>query len=128
MGSAAQEAVPTLIRATQDESAEVRKVAAEGLGIVAQSCTTAVPVLMDGLSDTDEWVRRNSSLALARIGSKAEEALPALKAALKDENRYVRANAAHTLHQIETTEARDILMHFLMKSRWCASTSRESGY
>ena len=128
MGSAAQEAVPTLIRATQDESAEVRKVAAEGLGIVAQSCTTAVPALMDGLSDTDEWVRRNASLALARIGSKAEEALPALKAALKDENRYVRANAAHTLHQIETTEARDILMHFLMKSRWCASTSRESGY
>ena len=128
MGSVAQEAVPTLIEATQDESAEVRKVAAEGLGIVAQSCSTAVPALMEGLSDTDEWVRRNSSLALARIGSKAEEALPALKAALKDENRYVRANAAHTLHQIGTTEARDILMHFLMKSRWCASTSRESGY
>ena len=128
MGSTAQEAIPALIEATQDESAEVRKVAAEGLGIVAQSCSTAVPALMKGLSDTDEWVRRNSSLALARIGSKAEEALPALKAALKDENRYVRANAAHTLHQIGTTEARDILMHFLMKSRWCASTSRESGY
>jgi HEAT repeat protein len=80
------------------------------------------------LDDTDEWVRRNSSLALARIGSKAEAALPALKTALKDENRYVRANAAHTLHQIGTTEATDTLMHFLMKSRWCASTSRESGY
>ena len=128
MGSVAQEAVPALIEATQDELAEVRKVAAEGLGIIAQSCSTAVPALMKGLNDTDEWVRRNSSLALARIGSKAEEALPALKAALKDENRYVRANAAHTLHQIGTTEARDILMHFLMKSRWCASTSRESGY
>ncbi len=128
MGSAAQEAIPTLIKGTKDKSAEVRKVAAEGLGIVTQSCSTAVPALMEGLSDTDEWVRRNSSLALARIGSKAEEALPALKAALKDENRYVRANAAHTLHQIGTTEARDILMHFLMKSRWCASTSRESGY
>ncbi|MYE88467.1 phytanoyl-CoA dioxygenase [Candidatus Poribacteria bacterium] len=128
MGSTAQEAVPTLIKRTKDESAEVRKVAAEGLGIVAQSCSTAVPALMEGLSDTDEWVRRNSSLALARIGSKAEEALPALKTALKDENRYVRANAAHTLHQIGTTEARDILMHFLMKSRWCASTTRESGY
>ena len=128
MGAAAQEAIPTLIEATQDESVEVRKVAAEGLGIVAQSCSRAVPALMQGLSDTDEWVRRNASLALARIGSKAEEAIPALKTALKDENRYVRANAAHTLHQIGTTEARDILMHFLMKSRWCASTSRESGY
>ena len=128
MGSAAQEAVPTLIKGTKDESAEIRKVAAEGLGIVTQSCSTAVPALMEGLSDTDEWVRRNSSLALARIGSRAEEALPALKTALQDENRYVRANAAHTLHQIGTTEARDILMHFLMKSRWCASTSRESGY
>ncbi len=128
MGSAAQEAIPTLIRATQDESAEVRKVAAEGLGIVAQSCSTAVPALAQGLNDADEWVRRNSSLALARIGSKAEEALPALKTALKDENRYVRANATHTLHQIGTREATDILMHFLMKSRWCASTTRESGY
>ena len=128
MGSAAQEAVPTLIDATQDESAEVRKVAAEGLGIVAQSCSTAVPALAQALDDTDEWVRRNASLALARTGSKAEEALPALKAALKDENRYVRANAGHTLRQIGTTEAMDTLMHFLMKSRWCASTTRESGY
>ena len=128
MGAAAQEAIPMLIGAMRDEVAEVRKVAAEGLGIVAQSCSTAVPALVQGLDDTDEWVRRNASLALTRIGSKAEEALPALKIALKDENRYVRANAAHTLYQIGTQEARDILMHFLMKSRWCASTTRESGY
>ena len=128
MGSAAQEAVPVLMQAAQDESGEVRKVAVEGLGIVAQSASTAVPALVEGLTDTDEWVRRNSSLALARIGSKAEEAVPALRTALKDENRYVRANAAHTLHQIDTPEAKDALIHFLMKSRWCASTTRESGY
>ncbi len=128
MGSTAQEAVPTLIRTTQDQAAEVRKVAAEGLGIVAQSSSTAVSALVQLLDDADEWVRRNASLALARIGPKAEEALPALKVALRDENRYVRANAAHTLHQIGTTAARDILMRFLMKSRWCASTTRESGY
>ena len=128
MGSSAQEAVPTLIQASQDKSAEVRKVAVEGLGIVAQSCSTAVPALMEGLTDADEWVRRNSSLALARIGSKAEEAVPALKTALKDENRYVRANAAHTLHQIDTPEAKDALIHFLMKSRWCASTTWASKY
>ncbi len=128
MGSSAQEAVPTLIQAAQDGSAEVRKVTVEGLGIVAQSCSTAVPALMEGLTDADEWVRRNSSLALARIGSKAEEAVPALKTALKDENRYVRANAAHTLHQIDTPEAKDALIHFLMKSRWCASTTWASKY
>ena len=128
MGSAAQEAVPTLIDAAQDKSAEVRKVAAEGLGIVTQSSSTAVPALVEGLTDTDEWVRRNSSIALARIGSKAEEAVPALKTALKDENRYVRANAAHTLHQIDTPEAKDALIHFLMKSRWCASTTWQSKY
>ena len=128
MGSAAQEAVPVLMQAAQDESGEVRKGAVEGLGIVAQSASMAVPALVEGLTDTDEWVRRNSSLALARIGSKAEEAVPALRTALKDENRYVRANAAHTLHQIDTPEAKDALIHFLMKSRWCASTTRESGY
>lgn len=128
MGSAAQDAIPALIEGTKDESAEVRKVAVEGLGIVAQSCSTAVPALAQALDDTDEWVRRNASLALARIGSKAEEALPALKSALKDENRYVRANAGHTLRQIGTTEAMDTLMHFLVTSRWCASTTRESGY
>ena len=128
MGSTAQEAIPTLIKGTKDESPEVQKVAAEGLGIIAQSSPTAVPALAQALDDADEWVRRNASLALARIGSKAEEAVPALKTALRDENRYVRANAAHTLHQIGTTEARDALIHFLMKSRWCASTTRESGY
>lgn len=128
MGSAAQEAVPTLIQAAQDKSAEVRKVAAEGLGIITQSSSTAVPALVEGLTDADEWVRRNSSIALARIGSKAEEAVPALKTALKDENRYVRANAAHALHQIDTPEAKDALIHFLMKSRWCASTTWQSKY
>ncbi|MCZ6680834.1 MAG: HEAT repeat domain-containing protein [Candidatus Poribacteria bacterium] len=128
MGLPAQEAIPALSQGLGDESEQVRRNAADGLGIIGQSSPAAVAPLMGALRDADEWVRRNASLALARIGPDAKNAVPALEAALKDENRYVRANAAETLHRIGTPGAKEVLTRFLMTSRWCPSTTRESAY
>ena len=128
IGPSAQEAIPVLAEALADESVHLRRNAAEALGIIGGSPSVAVPALIEGLSDADEWVKRNTSLALARIGAHAQEALPALKAALTDENRYVRANCAHTLHRIGTPAAKDALLDFLLISRWCPSTTRESTF
>ena len=128
IGLIAQEAIPALINASKDESDQVRQNVVEALGIIGQSSGSAVPVLIPTLCDKHEWVRRNASLALARIGPHAGEAVPALTRALKDENRYVRANAAYALHRIRTPEAQEALFRFLMTSRWCPSTTRESAY
>jgi len=54
------------------------------------------------------------------------DAVDALKDALKDENRYVRGDAVHALHRIGTPEAKDVLLRFLVMSRWCPLTTRES--
>ncbi len=128
IGLSAQQAISVLIKGLQDESEEVRRNAAEALGIVGQSSSTGVPALVRALHDADEWVRRNASLALARMGSYAKDAVPVLKAALRDENQYVRANVAHTLHQIGTPETKEVLLRFLMTSRWCPLTTPESTY
>ena len=47
---------------------------------------------------------------------------------LSDDDRYVRGDAVHALRRIDTTEAREVLIQFLIKSRWCSLTSKENGY
>jgi hypothetical protein len=43
-----------------------------------------------------------------------------------DENRYVRGDTVHALYRIGTPEAKEVLLQFLMRTRWCPLTSRES--
>ncbi|MBI1923629.1 HEAT repeat domain-containing protein [Candidatus Poribacteria bacterium] len=126
IGPVARTAVPALMEAVQDESELVRSHAAEALGTTGQLEATAVPALILALKDTNERVRRNAALALARVGPHAADAVDALKDALKDENRYVRGDAIHALHRIGTPEAKDVLLRFLVMSRWCPLTTRES--
>lgn len=128
IGLAAKDAIPALIQAQRDESADVRAGAVESLGTVDQSTSAAVPALVDALADEDIWVRRNTSLALARLGAHAQAAIPALEVGLKADNRYVRANCAHALYRMDTPAAKDILLDFLLASRWCPSTTRESTF
>ncbi len=128
IGLAAEDGIPVLIQAQRDESAAVRGGAVEALGLVSQSTSEAVPALVDALEDEDIWVRRNTSLALARLGNHAQEAIPALEASLKADNRYVRANCAHALYRMGTPVAKEILLDFLLTSRWCPSTTRESTF
>ena len=128
MGPDAREAVPFLTTALQDESVDVRRHAADALGTSGQSTSAGIGPLAQALSDEDERVRRNAALSLARIGRNAEEATPALKAALKDDDRYVRGKAAEALRRIGTAEAQEALLDFLMTSRWCHTTTKDSLY
>ena len=128
IGNSAQAAVPSLIQALQDESEQVRQLAVEALGTTGQHDSTAVPDLALSLQDENERVRRNSVLALARLGRYAHQAVNDLQMVLNDDNRYVRGDAVHALRRIDTPEAREVLIQFLLKSRWCPLTSKESGY
>ena len=126
IGHPAQTSVPELAKALEDESEEVRSRAAEALGTVSQGESTAIPALSAALQDEDEQVRRDTILALARIGTHAVDAVDALGGMFSDENRYVRGDAVHALYRIGTPEAKETLLRFLMRTRWCPLTNRES--
>ena len=126
IGSPAQAAVPELVGVLGDESEEVRSRAAEALGTVSQQESAAIPALSAALQDENDRVRRDAALALARVGSHAADAVSALEAVFSDENRYVRGDAVHALYRIGTPEAQEVLLRFLMRTRWCPVTNRES--
>ena len=127
IGSPAQTAIPALVVALEDESERVRFHAAKALGIVSRGESTAIPALSAALQDENERVRQDAALALARIGPHAMDAVSALEAVFSDGNMYVRGDAVHALYRIGTPEAREILLRFLMRTRWCSVTDRASG-
>ena len=68
---------------------------------------------------------RNAALTLAKSGEAGCIALEALREMLEDENRYNRFYAAYGLKQIDTPDARDILLRSLSTSRWCSITTKD---
>ena len=124
----ADEAVTGLARLANDESEWVRRNAAEALGTLDASGGGVVDALSQTLADADDQVRFTGALSLARLGSAAAGAVPALQGALKDENRYVRANAVDALNHIGTPEAQQVLIDYLLGSRWCPTTTPESTF
>ena len=126
IGSPAQAAVPALVAALEDESERVRFHAAEALGTVSQQESTVISALSAALRDENERVRQDAALALARIGPHAAAAVDALEAVFSDGNMYVRGDAVHALYRIGTPEAKEVLLQFLMRTRWCSVTDRAS--
>ena len=47
---------------------------------------------------------------------------------IEDENRYNRFYAAYGLKQVDTPDARDILLRALFNSRWCSITTKDDLY
>ena len=128
IGPSAAESVPALEELAADELSEVRAEAVHALGTVGQRGTDAVDALGRALGDESADVRREASLALARTGARAAAAAPSLMAALQDEDRYVRGNSVHALYRIDSADTRDDLLRYLMESRWCHSTTKDSTY
>jgi len=85
-------AISALINSLKDESAEVRRSAAFGLGEVGEF---AVPELIEASQDQDPSVRRSAIAALGEIGT--EPAVSVIYAALQDEDEDVRTSAARAL-------------------------------
>lgn len=128
MGSQAGEAVGQLTRLGADPSPFVRRHAAEALGTIAGQPEIAVPALARLLADEDAQTRFNAAYALAHFGARADAAVPALARALQDNNRYVRNHSAEALRHIGTPGAQQALMDFLLVSRWCPITTKESTF
>jgi HEAT repeat protein len=81
-----------------ESPAEVRKAAADSLGLLGKGAEDAVPALAEALNDTKNVeVRRSAAVALAQIGSPAVKALPELRQATRDEDKFVRSHATHVL-------------------------------
>ena len=127
IGRAAESAMPALIESTEDTSVEVRRYLAETFGGIGPAANPALPALCDMLiSDGDGQVRFEAALALAQIRPAANDVIPVLTKAFADENRYVRENAVLALKRIDTPEAESALFDYLLMTRWCPITNRES--
>jgi len=100
IGSAAKDAVPTLVNALKDEEISVRVCAAEALAVIGSTAPDIFPVLMEGMKDTNKEIRQSAVYALGKIVSEVKEAFPALIKALKDPIKEVRWTAVVALRQI----------------------------
>lgn len=120
--------VSALTRVLSDEYDWARRHAADALGTIGPGAREAVPALIKTLRDEKVYVRINAATALARIGPEAEESVQALTERLNDPDRYVRSFAAIALRQIGTPAAQEALLNFLMTSRWCPITNKDTPY
>ena len=125
LGASAMKAEPALRMAMSDHHWWVRRNAIEALGAIGVFSYKLIADLTEALGDEDYRVRRNAALTLAKSGEAGCIALEALREMLKDENRYNRFYAAYGLKQIDTPDARDILLRSLSTSRWCSITTKD---
>jgi HEAT repeat protein len=102
-------ALPGLIEALDDESAQVRLRAIRPILAMGADASDAAPKLAGLLKDTDAGVRQWSAAALGLIGPAAAGATPALNAALKDDQPAVRQAAAAALGAIGVQESIPLL-------------------
>jgi HEAT repeat protein len=130
LGPGAQPAVPVLIRATRDESSEVRYWAVDALRRIGPAASDAAPALVVVMADDeratqlaarralemmgkaaipslvpllkspDPWVRASSAEVLGGIGGERGEVINGLTALLRDDSLWVRSSAAWGLGRI----------------------------
>jgi HEAT repeat protein len=89
------------VRTLSDPDPNLRRKAAEKLGIAGARDPQAVAALCGALQDKNAVVRREAILALAKLGPAAQEALEPLKTiARQDRDPQVRSYAAKALEKI----------------------------
>lgn len=96
-----KEALPALLKATEDPDADVRAWAAHAIAEIGPGAKEAVPALIKLLQRQGEGGRNTSCLALGAIGLEAKDALPALRKALDDPSKDVRQFAQAAIKRIE---------------------------
>jgi energy-coupling factor transporter ATP-binding protein EcfA2 len=108
---------PYLIDALHDTDANVRSVAAESLGRLAQASPEALSALIDALHDTDATVRYVAAQSLGRLAQPSPEVIKVLLEGLHQDNyRSVRRDSARLLGQIGQSDEQTIqaLWHGLL--------------
>jgi HEAT repeat protein len=104
-----REAVPDLIRALGDASADVRVVAAAALWRLPDPAATEP--LLEHVKDADKAVREWSALALGVIGDK--RAVPEMVRLLSDSERSVRLAAVRSLGRIGDPDGLEPLLRYM---------------
>ncbi len=94
------EAVPALIKATNDPDATVRASAYGAMARIRPRPREAVGLLTKALQDKDAGVRLTAARVLYYCDPENATAVPALTDALADADRYVRYESARTLGSI----------------------------
>ena len=105
IGSAAEDAAPSLLRAMDDPSLYVRSAARKALGRM-KLLHKVVPIsfFIERLKDQDLVRRREAAMALGEIGPPAKEAIPALLWMSRRDISGLRVHAACALVMIGYTE------------------------
>ncbi|AKB83117.1 hypothetical protein MSBR3_2539 [Methanosarcina barkeri 3] len=106
-----ERAFESLISALDHEDDEVRRLAAESLGLF--DCEKAIPPLISALKSRDATVRRFAANALGRIRSK-EALQPLIDILVFDNSGFVREEAAKALGKIKSRRAIEPLIDALM--------------
>lgn len=120
--------IPRLVELTDHPSLYVRHTLVDAISMIQEPAEEAVAGLIRALKDEDVQTRFTAGLALCRFGAEADAAVQQLAEALKDEDRYVRGHAVEALNYISTDAAKEILIEFLLASRWCPTTTPTSTY
>lgn len=111
-----QEALPELIKATQDIDTDVRAWSAHAIAEIGPDAKTAVPALVKLLKDKEAGPRNTSCMALGAIGPAAKDALPQLRVSLEDPVKDVRsfARAAITRIEADTPQFNQVYVKIIM--------------
>lgn len=89
--------VDPLINALSNENLQIRRQAAEALGVIGSK--KAVEPLTETLKDENSWVQKTAAESLGSIGDK--KAIDALKMMLKDDNLEVQNAVSQALKKLE---------------------------
>ena len=100
LGPKAVDAVPGLVAAVGDKSAEVRREALYALGAILAGKGPADPAIIAALDDHDPQVRSTAAYALGRIGPAARGATGKLRPMLESDEPLVRVVSAWALVHI----------------------------
>jgi HEAT repeat protein len=117
-------AVPTLVRALQDDSEYVRREAARALAKVPDP--TAILPLIEALeNDEDPVLRREAAVALRSLGEQSPVVAHSFRQALADASWEVRAEAARALGRIDDAASVEPLLEALADASYTVRISAE---
>jgi HEAT repeat protein len=108
--------VPALAEALKDQSADIRRSAAQALREIGPAAADAVSALAEALKDQNADVGRSAADALREIGPTSADVVPVLAEALKDQNVDIRLSAADILGGIRSLSYSNSYWHDRFRS------------
>ena len=119
IGAPAKAAIPALVTALGDKSAEVRREVLYALAAIGPDSRQALAAVVRSLaSDPDAATRHAAAYALGTLGPAAKDAVPALRKSLEADDRFLVMVSAWALAKIEpkSVEIAELVLPILIES------------